>query len=49
MTDYFTKHHPPWHHKKMRYRYLHKRPGSSGRGCVSIALMASPLAYPLLA
>jgi hypothetical protein len=48
MADYFTKHHPPWHHKKMRYRYLHKRPGSSKRGCVSIALTASPLTYPLL-
>jgi len=24
MADYFTKHHPPWHHKKMRYKYLHK-------------------------
>ena len=24
MADYFTNHHPPWHHKKMRYRYLHK-------------------------
>jgi len=24
MADYFTKHHPPWHHKMMRYKYLHK-------------------------
>ena len=24
MADYFTKHHPPWHHKKMQYKYLHK-------------------------
>ena len=24
MADYFTKHHPPWHHKLMRYKYLHK-------------------------
>ena len=48
MADYFTKHHPPWHHKKMRYRYMHKHPEASGRGCVSIALMASPRAYPLL-
>ena len=22
LVDYFTKHHPPWHHKKMRYKYL---------------------------
>ena len=21
-ADYFTKHHPPWHHKKMRRTYL---------------------------
>jgi hypothetical protein len=24
MADYFTKHHPPWHHKQMRYQYLHR-------------------------
>ena len=24
MADYFSKHHPPWHHKNMRYKYLHK-------------------------
>ena len=24
MADYFTKHHPPWHHRQMRYKYLHK-------------------------
>jgi hypothetical protein len=23
-ADYFTKHHPPWHHKKMRYQYLQR-------------------------
>jgi hypothetical protein len=23
MADYFTKHHPPRHHKLMRYKYLH--------------------------
>ena len=23
-ADYFTKHHPPWHHKKMRYKYLQR-------------------------
>ena len=48
MADYFTKHHPPWHRKKMRYRYMHKPHEASGRGCVSIAPMASPRAYPLL-
>ena len=39
MADYFTKHHPPWHHKIMRYRYLHKalalRRVSSVRGCIT--------------
>jgi len=24
MADYFSKHHPPWYHKTMRYKYLHK-------------------------
>ena len=24
MTDYFTEHHAPWHHRNMRYKYLHK-------------------------
>jgi hypothetical protein len=24
LADYFTKHHPPWHHRQMRYRYLQK-------------------------
>ena len=24
MADYFSKHHPPWYHKKMRYKYLQK-------------------------
>ena len=23
-ADYFTKHFPPWHHKKMRYQYLQR-------------------------
>ena len=39
MADYFTKHHPPWHHKIMRYRYLHKALYLSQvtpvRGCVT--------------
>ena len=24
LADYFTKHHPPWHHRLMRFRYLQK-------------------------
>ena len=24
MADCFTKYHPPWHHKNMIYKYLHK-------------------------
>ena len=51
MADYFTKHHPPWHHKIMRYRYLHKalslRRVSSVRGCV--ASLRSALGAPLTA
>ena len=46
LADYFTKHHPPWHHKKMRYRYLQKKtahsalavqshPSCTRRGCVT--------------
>ena len=38
-ADYFTKHHPPSHHKIMRYQYL-QRPEANTvtthmRGCVS--------------
>ena len=39
MADYFTKHHPPWHHRLMRYKYLHKalllRRLSPVRGCIT--------------
>jgi len=42
LADYFTKHHPPWHHRQMRYKYLQKAnrafdttPTVSARGCVS--------------
>jgi hypothetical protein len=42
LADYFTKHHPPWHHRKMRYKYLQKvnsmqslQNTVSARGCVS--------------
>jgi len=42
LADYFTKHHPPWHHRKMRYKYLQKLNIAhstmrtvSARGCVS--------------
>lgn len=43
MADYFTKHHPPWHYKKMRHRNLHKGDkddppaslGSRGQGCIT--------------
>ena len=24
MADYFTKHYPPWNHKQLHYKYLHK-------------------------
>jgi hypothetical protein len=42
LADYFTKHFPPWHHRKMRYKYLQKLnsvrntlKNVSARGCVS--------------
>jgi hypothetical protein len=43
MADYFTKHHPPRHHKLMRHKYLQNenpkvtRPNATinVRGCVS--------------
>ena len=42
LADYFTKHHPPWHHRRMRYKYLQKLniahsaiQNVSARGCVS--------------
>ena len=41
MADYFTKHHPPHHHKLMRYKYLHQalttilRKRGGVRGCVT--------------
>ncbi len=45
-ADYFTKHHPPWHHKKMQHVYLQKlnlvtqkiqksNDWLSARGCVT--------------
>ena len=46
MADYFTKHHPPWHHKIMRYKYLHKAlltlHASRVRGCVTSSLRSAP-------
>jgi hypothetical protein len=42
LADYFTKHHPPWHHCKMRTKYLQRVNSTrnttcavSARGCVS--------------
>jgi hypothetical protein len=35
LADYFTKHHPPWHHRLMRYKYIQKLNSVSARGCVS--------------
>jgi hypothetical protein len=34
-ANYFTKHHPPCHHRRMRHRYLQKHNALSARGCVS--------------
>ena len=33
-ADYFTKHHPPWHHKRMRHVYLQQ-----------VAYHVTPLTY----
>ena len=35
LADYFTKHHPPWHHRLMRNKYIQKLNSVSVRGCVS--------------
>ena len=36
MADYFTKHHPPWYHRQMRYKYLQRALMTSRvRGCVT--------------
>ena len=47
MADYFTKHHPPSHHRLMRYKYLqHPQVNTATthmRGCVSPAGRASRL------
>jgi hypothetical protein len=50
LADYFTKHHPPWHHRKMQYKYLQKVNSMqsilntiSARGCVS---SPSPIRVP---
>ena len=24
LADYFTKHHPPWHHRRMRHKYVQR-------------------------
>ena len=47
LGDYFTKHHPPSHHKRMRYIFLHKinsilepfRHQRSMRGCINHSLI----------
>ena len=48
LADYFTKHHLPWHHKKMRYKYVQRpnlvtgtrsAPFISMRGCVSFPVL----------
>jgi hypothetical protein len=49
VSDYFTKHHPPSHHRLMRYRYL-QRPQvitvtTHMRGCVPPIVPASPVGY----
>jgi hypothetical protein len=49
MADYFTKHHPPSHHKQMRYQYL-QRPQVNTvtthmRGCVSPIGLERPYPY----
>jgi len=33
MADYFSKHHPPWYHKKMRYKYQKTSGCAWGWGC----------------
>ena len=46
-ADYFTKHHSPSHHRKMRSRYLHEKPHANSpasrplRGCVDIGACAN--------
>jgi hypothetical protein len=42
LADCFAKHHPPWHHRRMRYRYLQKSQALSARGCVSSPLLVPP-------
>ena len=42
MADYFTKHHPPWYHRQMRYKYLHRALLTSRvRGCVTSSCQSS--------
>jgi hypothetical protein len=46
-ADYFSEHHPPAHHKLMRYKYLQRVAKatsiqSSVRGCVSPSGSSSP-------
>ena len=53
-ADYFTKHHPPWHHKKMRYKYLQRiaqlhhafsalKCADQWRGCVTPGVLSRHL------
>ena len=42
MADYFTKHHPPWYHRQMRHKYLHRALLTSRvRGCVTSSCQSS--------
>jgi hypothetical protein len=42
LADCFTKHHPPWHHRRMRCRCLQKHDALSARGCVASPRLAPP-------
>jgi hypothetical protein len=43
LADYFTKHHPSWHHRQMQSCYLlQKYPTLSARGCVSSPMLVPP-------
>ena len=42
LGDYHSKHHPPEHHRAVRFKYLHVPNHISLQGCVNLTVRVSP-------
>jgi hypothetical protein len=47
LADYFTKHHPPWHHRNMRYKYIQKTNANASKALPTV--IASEAQQPVSA